>query len=455
MPRATIERYKARLVAKGYQQVEGVDFDEVYAPVSKHATLRTLLAIAAKENLELHQLDIKTAFLNGELEETIYMAQPPGYEEGGAATVCRLKKAIYGLRQAPRAWHTRLKKELEEMGFQMAEADPGLWVLRQPDGTAVYILVYVDDMLIAAKDMEDVEHTKKLLCDAFDARDLGEAKLFLGMEIIRNREEKTIKLVQQKTAEDLVSKFGLADAKPTAVPMSTATKLSREGDEPLDTSVYPYSELVGALLYLATCTRPDIAQAVGALARYMSSPQKQHWEAAKKLLRYVHGTTDFGVHFGEAEGLQGYCDSDYAGELDTRRSTSGFVFTLHGGAVSWSSRLQPTVAVSTTEAEYMAAGYAVKEGLWLRTLLRDFGMDVGPVRIMCDNQGAIKLMKHAIASMRSKHIDVIHHFVRERVARGEVAFEYCRSEDMAADCLTKPLSESKLHRCCKGMAVGV
>jgi hypothetical protein len=246
----------------------------------------------------------------------------------------------------------------------------------------------------------------------------------------------------------------MAETKPATVPMSTGFKLTREGDEPLDTTVYRYSELVGGLMYLATCTRPDIAQAVGALARYMSAPQKQHWEAAKHLLRYVRGTVDFGIHFGEGDGLQGYCDSDYAGDLDTRRSTSGFVFTLHGGAVSWSSRLQPTVAVSTTEAEYMAAAYAVKEGLWLKKLLLDFGIAVSPIRIFCDNQGAIKLMKHAIASLRSKHIDVIHHFVRERVARGEVEFEYCRSEEMAADCLTKPLVVSKFQQCCMRMAVG-
>ena len=172
------------------------------------------------------------------------------------------------------------------------------------------------------------------------------------------------------------------------------------------------------------------------------------------LVRYVHGTANYGVYFGAEQGLQGYCDSDYAGDIDTRRSTSGFVFTLHGGAVSWSSRLQPTVAVSTTEAEYMAAAYAVKEGLWLRNLLYDFGRDVTPVKIFCDNQGAIKLLKHAIASLRSKHIDVLHHFVRERVARGEVEFAYCRSEEMAADCLTKPLALSKFVKGCMSMGVG-
>lgn len=443
--RGEIERYKARLVAKGYKQVQGVDFDEVYAPVSKHASLRTLLSVVAVEDLELHQLDVKTAFLNGELEEELYMMQPDGYEQGNKNIVCRLHKALYGLRQAPRAWHSKLKHELRSYGFVPSEADPGLWILRYND-RSIYVLVYVDDLLIAAKSVDNVSCVKRMLCTAFDARDLGEARYFIGMEIQRDRGMKAIKVSQQKYAEDIVKKFGMDTAKAAATPANIAVKLTKEG-EPLDTHVHPYSELIGGLLYLSVCTRPDIAQAVGALARYMAAPTQQHWDAAKQILRYVHGTAKYGINFGENSGLKGYCDSDYAGDIDSRRSTSGFVFTLNGGAISWSSRLQPTVAASTTEAEYMAAGYAVKEALWLKKLLIDFGMKLNTISIMCDNQGAIKLLKNAIASMRSKHIDVIHHFVRERVARGEVCFEYCKSEENAADCLTKALSVGKFDGC--------
>jgi hypothetical protein len=223
----------------------------------------------------------------------------------------------------------------------------------------------------------------------------------------------------------------------------------------LDQSVYPYREVVGSLMYLAVCTRPDISQAVGALARYMSCPLKQHWDAAKGVLRYVKGTTDVGIWFGKRGGFQGYCDADYAGDLDTRRSTTGYVFTLHGGAVSWSSRLQPTVAVSTAEAEYMSAASAVKEALWLTKLLRVFGLKVQPVELLSDNQAAIKLIKHPIASMRSKHIDVQHHFVRERAARGEVVFDYCPTSEMVADILTKPLPAMKFKKCMAGMGLDV
>lgn len=447
-----IERYKARLVAKGFKQKAGIDFDEVYAPVSKHASLRALLSVVADEDLELHQLDVKTAFLNGVLEEEIYMEQPEGYQEQGPRVACRLQRALYGLRQAPRAWHTRLKQELEAMGFQASEADPGLWVLRGKEST-VYLLVYVDDLLIASRDLGAVQAVKDMLMSIFDARDLGEARVFLGMEIVRDRVQGTIHLSQRKLAEELVSKHGLGGAKPASVPLSPSVKLSKHEGQPLDTNRYPYSELVGSLLYLSVCTRPDIAQAVGALARYMSAPLKPHWDAAKQVVRYLLGTVGQGITFGTGKGLQGYCDADYAGDVDTRRSTTGFVFVLNGGAVCWSSRLQPTVAASTTEAEYMAAAHAVKEALWLRKLLPVFGLDVTPVEVLCDNQGAIKLLKHAIASLRSKHIDVIHHFARERVARGEVVFHYCSTAEMVADCMTKAVPACKFVKCKEGMGV--
>jgi hypothetical protein len=449
-----IERYKARLVAKGFQQVAGIDYDEVYAPVSKHASLRALLSIVAMDDLELHQLDVKTAFLNGELEEEIWLKQPPGFEQGPAGTGCRLHKALYGLKQAPRAWHSKLQSVLESLGFVPSDADPSLWVLHRLDGP-VYVLVYVDDLLVAGKLLGAVEAVKASLMSAFDARDLGDAAYFIGMEIVRDRAASSLKLVQRKYAAEVVSRFGLSDAKVAGVPLSTSVKLSREGDQPLDLNVFPYRELVGSLMYLAVCTRPDISQAVGALARYMSAPCKQHWVAAKALLRYVRGSIEFGICFASSEGLQGYCDADYAGDIDTRRSTTGFVFILGGGAVSWSSRLQPTVAVSTAEAEYMAAAAAVKEALWLRKLFACFGMNVTPVHMFCDNQAAIKLIKHPIASLRSKHIDVQHHFVRERAARGEVLFEYCSSGDMVADCMTKPLTVSTFNKCLAGMGVGV
>ena len=448
-----IERYKARLVAKGFMQKEGVDFNEVFAPVSKHTTLRTLLALAATEDLELHQLDVKTAFLNGELEEVIYMQQPPGYEEGGSQFACKLHKALYGLRQAPRAWHKKLRSELEGIGFSAGESDPGLFILRKED-TRVFVLVWVDDMLIAGKDVHDIARVKERLMSIFDIRDLGEARYFLGMEIIRDRRAKTIELTQAKLTAELVARYNLEEAKSRKLPMSTSVRMCKDDGEHLDTTKCHYSELVGSLLYLSVCTRPDIAHAVGALARYMANPTSVHWQCAKGVLRYIAGTIKSGICYGRVNGvMEGYCDADYAGDMDTRRSTTGYVFIFKGGAISWSSKLQPTVAASTAEAEYMAAGFAVKEALWLRKLMKDLGVTVECVPIKCDNQGAIKLLRNPIASVRSKHIDVVHHFARERVARHEVAFIYCHTKDMVADCMTKALPVAMFEKCKNGMGM--
>ena len=449
-----IERYKARLVAKGFMQQEGIDYNEVFAPVSKHTTLRALLAMTAAENMELHQLDIKTAFLNGALEETIFMEQPEGYAEGGPNTVCHLRKALYGLKQAPRAWNTRLKQELESMGFTASEADPGLFIAQFKSGK-VFLLVYVDDILVAAKSLADIQHVKDRLTKAFKVRDLGEVKYFLGMSVKRNREAKTLKMTQERLATELVSQYGMRESKIKCVPMSTSVKLEQASDDNLlDTEAFRYSELVGSLLYLSVCTRPDISQAVGALARHMARPSMEHWTAAKGVLRYIAGTLQQGIMFGhKSKEVQGYCDSDYASDTQTRRSTTGFVYTLGGGAISWGSKLQPTVAVSTAEAEYMAAAQAVKEALWLRTLLYNFGIKLGAMKIYCDSQGAIKLLKHPVASIRTKHIDIMHHFARERVSRKEVCFEYISTEAMVADCLTKALPVRKFKFCCSGMGV--
>ncbi|KAJ9522935.1 hypothetical protein QJQ45_023727 [Haematococcus lacustris] len=440
-----IEKLKARLVAKGFYQQSGVDVGDVYAPVSKHTTLRTLLAKAAAENMEIHQLDFETAFLNGKLEpgEVIYVQQPEGFEEGSTNTVCRLQKALYGLRQAPRAWHARLCEELLSMGFKASEADPALFTLQLSTGM-VYLLVYVDDCLLCTQqgDTAGLAHVKKQLSSAFKLKDLGEARWFLGMQLTRDMAEGTIKLDQHKFIQELVTANSKSAAHSKPLPMAPAVKLVREGDA-----------LVGSLLYLTCCTRPDIAFAVGALARHMSAPTKQHWAAACSVLCYLKGTADQGLLFGGVSGLQGFSDADYAGDKDTARSTTGYIFTLNGGAISWSSRLQPTVAMSTAEAEYMAASSAAKEALWLRKLMRDLQLDASCVHLGCDNQAAIQLLHNPMATSRAKHIDVHHHFVRERISRGEVAFHYCHTSSMLADILTKPLAAVQFNMGKQGCGV--
>jgi hypothetical protein len=260
-----------------------------------------------------------------------------------------------------------------------------------------------------------------------------------------------MKISQRRLVEDLLVKFGMADGNPRDVPMTPGVKLSKTDGEPLDQSSYGYSELIGSLMYLSVCTRPDIAQAVGALARFMSCPTTTHWAAAKGVLRYLSGTRLDGINYqGREAEIVGYCDSDFAGDIDKRRSTTGYVYVMNQGAISWSSRLQVTVAASTAEAEYMAAAAATKEALWLRKLFIELGYTAyqfNPVVVFTDNQAALTLIKHPVTSQRSKHIDVMYHLSRERVERGELKFEYISTDENAADIFTKALPKSKVTKC--------
>ncbi|KAJ9529514.1 hypothetical protein QJQ45_013867 [Haematococcus lacustris] len=454
--RGSIVRFKARLVVKGFLQREGIDFHELHAPVSKHATVRALLAVAAAEDMELEHLDVKTAFLNGRLEEVIYMHQPAGYEDG-SGRVCRLHRALYGLRQAPRAWHARLKEELEQLGFTASAADSCLFTMMR-GSSKVLLAVYVDDCLLAVSkgDMGTLEWVKQQLAAVFDIHQLGPVEQFLGMRISRDRAARQLVLSQEQYALSVVDRYGLADSRPRAVPLSTAEQLQREGVQQQSEGGHSFAEVIGSLQHLAVVSRPDIAHAVGVLAKFMSAPTKEHWRVLRGVLRYVADTAAMGLMYGASAGLVGFCDADFAGDTDTRRSTTGHVFMLHGGAVSWSSRRQPTVAASTTESEYMACSAAGKEGLWLRGVLADLSLGsavVQPVTIMCDNEAALTLVKHPIASARSKHIDVLHHFVRERVARGELVFKFCGSAANVADVFTKALPSVKFEFCKAGMGM--
>jgi transposase InsO family protein len=439
----SIERYKARLVAKGYRQIEGVDFNEVYAPVSKHTTFRTLLALTARDDLELEHMDVKTAFLQGELEEVVYMDPPPGSDLDTKGMCCRLKKAIYGLRQAPRAWHTKLKTVLASMGFKASAADAALF-WRGDGRQRIWLLVYVDDILVAGRNKSAIAEIKRALQKALDIKDLGPASLFLGMTITRDRAGRTVRLGQERLIEELLERFEMAKAHGRALPLDAGANLVPATDKELiDTCEKHYSALVGSLLYLSVCTRPDISQAVGVLSRYMARPGVSHWGAARGVLRYLRGTSSLGLKWHPCTGgdrVLGYTDSNYAGDMHTRRSTTGYVFVLHGAALCWSSRLQPTVALSTAEAEYMAACNAAKEGIWLTLLLKDLGISKAPMRLLIDNTAALAIAKNPIASNRSKHIDVQYHFVRERVESGEILVAHVPSEDNVADLLTKVLS---------------
>jgi hypothetical protein len=372
--KGAIEKYKARLVAKGFLQKPGVDYGEVFAPASSLVTLRLLLSIAAEKDYDVHQLDVKTAFLNGDLEEEVYLQPPEGYEDK-QGRVWLLKKALYGLKQAAQAWHKKLKDSLVKVGLHPSESDPCLFIGQFNDGHAVYLLIHVDDALIVGSSAA-VREVKSKFSSLFEVRDLGEAVFFLGLEIVRNRTAGTLWLGQSQYAEKKLEQFGMRDCNPRVTPLEVNQQLGPDG-ETLPSNM-PYSEVVGSLLYLAVCTRPDMSHSVGMLSRFVSAPKLEHWHALKGVLRYLRGTSKLGLMFRPGAGLIGYTDSDYAGDLVKRRSTSGYVFMNAGAAVLWGSKLQTTVAVSTCEAELIAGARAIKEALWLRKLIT--GKTIGGIK---------------------------------------------------------------------------
>ena len=445
-----ITRYKARLVAQGFAQIKGINYDETFAPVSKHSTLRTLLAVAAHQDMHILQMDIKTAFLNGDIDEEIYIKQPEGKEMEGAGLSCRLHKAIYGLKQAPRKWFEKLNGFLISLGFKASHSDPTCYIGRK-GGSLIYLLTYVDDLLLFGTDLQALHSIRDSILGEFTSSFEEAPTRFLGIEIHRDREAGTIKINQRRMVLDLAVKYGQDQARPTHTPLTPGTALVKLTDTS-GYSQYPLAEVVGELMHVAVCTRPDIMYAVGMLGRHSAAPDSTHWNAAMHVIRYLKTTADIGLTYSRGQAsapfaVSALCDADYAGDLGTRRSTTGFQLTAAGAAVTWSSRLQPTVAVSTAEAEYQAAAAVTKEALWMRKLLQDLQLGRQCLPIGCDNQAALALLKNPLIGLKTKHIDVAHHFVRERVAQGEVAFYYVATADNAADVLTKPLTV-KLHQAC-------
>ncbi|KAG8478610.1 hypothetical protein CXB51_028417 [Gossypium anomalum] len=376
-------KYKARLVAKGYSQVPGVDFTDVFSPVVKHSSIRALLGIVAMHDLELEQLDVKTAFLHGELEEDIYMQQPEGFTVSEKEDyVCLLKKSLYGLKQSPRQWYKRFDSFMTSHDFKRSSFDSCVYFKKNNDGSFVYLLLYVDDMLIAAKDKGEIRKVKAQLSEEFEMKDWDQQRRYLKGYI-----------------EKLLCRFNMRSAKPVSTPLAAHFRLSsalspQSDDEIKYMSHVPYSSAVGSLMYAMVCSRPDLSYAVSAVSRYMANPGKEHWKAVQWILRYLRGTTDVCLQFGRTEdGVIGYVDADFAGDLDRRRSLTGYVFTIGGCAISWKATLQTTVALSTTEAEYMAITEACKEAIWLKGLFSELNEDLQISTVFCDSQSAIFLTK--------------------------------------------------------------
>jgi hypothetical protein len=438
-------RKRARLVAKGFKQIEGLDYDQVFSPVVRFETVRLILAMAALENWVITGLDVKTAFLYGELDEDIYMEQPQGFRiPGREHDVLKLHRALYGLKQAGLAWWRTLKESMKELGFENLDSDAGLFLYRSEHGFVIAV-IYVDDSIFCGPNTALVMELKKKFMQRWECRDLGDVTEFLRMRIIR--EGSKVHIDQCAYLETVLQRCGMQDAKSAATPLPAGYMPEAL---PQDAAVDPelrsrYQTVIGSLLYLTLGTRPDIAFAVTKLAQFAARPSQEHLNKALYICRYLVGTKNYCLTYdgGSGQGLIACTDSDWASDHSSRKSQTGYFLKLAGGAISWTSRAQRTIALSSTEAEYMALSDCSRQVVWMHTLLGELGYHLKPVPICGDNQGSIFIASNPVTEKRSKHIDIRFHFIREVIERKLAEVFFIDGDKNPADLLTKNLGSVK------------
>ena len=450
-----------------------MDFHETYSPVARFTSIRLVLALASLLNLTVHQMDVETAFLNAELKEDIYMYPPAGMIVA-PGNVLKLNRTLYGLKQAPREWYGNLHSFLLSQGFSSVSNDSCVYIRKTDRGTVV-IAVYVDDLIIAGSSLSLVNSIKHSFHNRYKMSDMGPLEYVLGVRVDQDTANRTISLSQRQYIVDLLTKYNMSDCSTEATPMDDRKRLSKDmspvtAAEKAEMEKVPYREAVGSLLWLSNGTRPDISYAVSQVAKYMSNPGMEHWKAVKRILRYLKGTMDrkivyngksnidiIGYDKGECNvtpnlnpndsrrkrKLDAFADADWGSDSDTRRSVTGYVFMLAGGPISWQSRQQSTVALSSMEAEYMSACAATQEAIWLRSVLIDLGImqKTEGIVINEDNKSCIEFSNNPGSYRRTKHIDIKYHFVRERTLTGEVKLEYIPTKSQIADIFTKALAK--------------
>lgn len=439
-PSGNIEKFKARLVARGFSQVQGIDFNETFAPVVRYSTLRLLFAIANERDMDINHLDVTTAFLNSNLDECIYMEQPCGFENESKNKVCLLNKSIYGLKQASRTWNQTIHKILTSIGYVRSKCEPCIYIKRNEE-VLIIIAIYVDDFFVFSNSKMEKQKLINQLKEEFDVKDLGPVTNCLGMKVNRDRNNGTLNLSQSQYIKNLLTKFGMAEAKPATTPMAVNTKFEKGSK---DNNKYPYQQLIGGLLHLAVCTRPDIAYATSILSQFNTCYDDSHWIGAKRILRYLAGTINYGLVFERKEkGIAIYADSDWAGDIIDRRSYSGLVVKFGNCAITWESKKQKPIAMSSAEAEYLSMCNATKEAMFMRNLLSEIHGKANTLLIYNDNQSAQKIISNQQYHNRTKHIDLRYHFIRDAFENGIIDIKYKPTDDMVADALTKPLSSVK------------
>ncbi|GJW71555.1 retrovirus-related pol polyprotein from transposon TNT 1-94 [Tanacetum coccineum] len=432
---------KARLVAKGYRQEAGIDFEESFAPVARLEAIRLFIAHAASMNMVIFQMDVKTAFLNGELNEVVYVSQPEGFvDPEHPSHVYRLKKALYGLKQAPRAWYDKLSAFLIKSGFTKGVVDPTLFT-RKTGKHLLLVQIYVDDIIFASTNPKACKLFAFEMNSTFKMSMMGQMSFFLGLQVSQN--PRGIFINQSKYAQEILKKFGFDSCTPIDTPMAERPNLDEDkGGKLIDPT--RFRGMVGSLMYLSA-SRPDIVFAVCMCARYQAKPTEMHLTAIKRIFRYLKGTIHMGLWYPKDSGfeLKAFADADYAGCHDTRRSTSGSAQFLGHRLVSWSSKKQKSTAISTTEAEYIALSGCCAQILWMRSQLRDYGFAFNKIPMYCDNQSAIALCCNSVQHSRSKHIDIRHHFIKEQVERKVVELYFVETKYQLADIFTKALPRER------------
>lgn len=434
----SLQRHKARLVVNGKTQQVGVDCFETFSHVVKPTTIRTVLSLSATRSWPIHQLDLKNAFLHGNLNETVFMHQPPGFVDPTKPThVCKLRKSLYELKQAPRAWYHRFATFLQTKGFTSIQCDTSLFILKHGKDMA-YLLLYVDDIILTASSPSLLQTIIHTLSTEFAMSDLGPLSHFLGIQVTRDHHG--LFLSQSQYAKEILSRAKMSSCNPTTTPVDTTGKLSATAGN-LISDPQSYRQLAGALQYL-TITRPDICYAVQQICLFMHAPRDPHLHFLKRVLRYVKGTIDHGLHISSssAHALIAYSDADWGGCPDSRRSTSGFCVFIGDNLISWSSKRQPTVSRSSAEAEYRAVANAVAETTWIRNLLLELHCPIKQATVVfCDNVSAIYLTGNPVQHQRTKHVELDIHFVREKVRLGQVRVLHVPSSHQYADIFTKGL----------------
>ncbi|KAK4695272.1 putative transposase, partial [Phenoliferia sp. Uapishka_3] len=444
-------KYKARLVARGDMQTEGLDYTETFAATVRQSSVRAILALAAQNGWKLQQFDVSSAYLHGTLKEEVYLRQPPGFgDESDPSGVLRLRKSLYGLCQAGHEWNNLLHSTLLSFGMERTGSDHGVYHITK-DGETLILAIHVDDGLVASSSDALSKALEVFLQSKFDVDCFGAASIFLGLRITQDLSAGVVTVDQRGVTAGYVAEFLGLTVSPVSTPCDP--KLHLVAATPAEAAALdpttPYRAAIGALLWLSLSTRPDIAFAVSVVGRHSASPGVAHWTAVKRIFRYLAGTPHYGLVYRKMDGelvgvFDAFSDADHAGDHDSRKSTSGFVVRLAGAAISWLARLQKSVSILTTEAEYMGLSACAMEVVWLRALFSELGFrQLEPTLIRGDNMGSISLAKHPTAHQRTKHIAIHYHFTRDKVATKEVVLKWIPTADMVADVMTKGLDAGK------------